>query len=538
MSEEKSQNKIKRIYRTVRPLLFGCVTGIITGVVLSLFLICSRIIISFAFGMYRAADTPLAVVCVIALALLCCLLSAIIQDLVPHSKGSGIPLAEGCARGMLRTSWLKSTAALIIGSFLSFASGLPVGSEGPSICTGGLIGDGLGKAAKSDELRRYLITGGASAGLAVAFNAPLTGVAFALEETHRRFSPGILVAAFSTVIPAVAISRLLFWAFGHSAYLSSLGIDAGTTILPYLAQASYSGVADFFSVCGIALICGIACAGLATLFNYVVFALGGIFGKIKNSALRLLPVFALTVICGFSFSVAIGSGEATLETLFEDTSPTLWIIFAALAVRFVLTALAGGSGASGGLFLPMIAISGLFGTIAARLCVMCGLPNEYIPNIVILCIASFFAASVRAPISAVAMAIELTASFANLLPVTVAVGIATAAAGIMRSAPLYERLMENIQASEFVAATAKDMTAECTVKEDSPVCGKRIRDVLWIYNSLVTSLDRQGTYIVPDGETTLTAGDKLVIRAERVSPDEFISVLSEYVTVENYYETK
>lgn len=517
----------QNVFRTIRPFLYGCITGIICGAVIALFLVCSKVVISFAFDVYSLERAPLAVICTLILVLLCCLLVAVLQTLIPQSKGSGIPLAEGCARGMLKVKWLRTAAALIAGSLLAFLSGMPLGSEGPSIGVGGLIGEGVGQATKKPiHFRRYLITGGASAGLAAAFNAPLTGIAFALEETHRRFSPSILLAAFSAVIPAVIVSQLMFWGFGQIEYLASLGVKQGAAVLPFLEQKSYAAITDMLIVCGIAAVAGALCAAIACAFNCCIFALGKLFAKIKSASLRLIPAFMLTAVCGLIIARSVGTGEATFAHVSIDTA--LGTLILLLALRFLLTAAASGSGATGGLFLPMIAIGGLLGTVIAKVAVKCGLDSAYAPNIIMLCVSAFFAASARAPISAIAMAVELTMSFANLLPCAVAVGLATAIAGLLKSAPLYERMMENLYRD--AVKDGEDITVAGTIPACSFICGKRIRDVLWPHNSLVVELNRAGVEIVPDGETVLLEGDKLTIRAENVNSAEFTVQMQDYIT--------
>ena len=517
--------RLKRMPRLVAACL---ITGISAGAFVALFLTCAKVVMSFIFARYAERNDALTAVCIVTLALLCCFAAAIVQTLCPSAKGSGIPLAEGAARGMLRVKWLRTAAALTVGSMISFACGMPLGSEGPSIGVGGLIGDGIGRTAKKPlEFRRYLITGGSSAGLAVAFNAPLTGVAFALEETHRRFSPNILLAAFSAVVPAVLVSQLIFWGLGHDPYLYSIGIRAGASILPFLAQTQYADVGVFFSVCGIAAVCGAVTAAFAVAFNCAIAVLGKSFSKIKSRTLRLLPAFLFTCAIGFALFKTVGSGEKTLESALHGAA--LWMLFALLVARFVTTAVASGSGATGGLFIPMIAIGGILGAIFVKVCALCGLPAEYAGNIVMLCISAFFAASVRAPISAIAMALELTASFANLLPCAIAVAVATAIAGVARSEPLYERMMKEMQNAAPTSSGRKNVAVRGLVTSDSIACGKLIRDVLWPYNSLVTELIRGDLDIVPDGETKLSEGDILVIRAELVEPQAFRDELKDYI---------
>ncbi len=514
----------------LQPLLYGCITGVATGAFLALFLVCSRIMIDFAFNLYAGRDGALAVVCIITLALLCCFLTAIVQTLCPAAKGSGIPLAEGAARGMLRVKWLATAAALVTGSFLAFLSGMPLGSEGPSVGLGGLIGEGVGKTAKKpNSFRRYLITGGASAGLAVAFNAPLTGLCFSFEETHRRFSPFILAAAFSAVVTATLTSQAIFYGFGFIPYLKGLGISAGFTVLSFLKQTAPDSAAHFFALCLAALVCGAVCALLGTAFNRAIKALSALFSKIRTPFLRLLPAFLTAVCFGLVLYLSVGSGEAMLAELTSEA--TLGVLFGLLAMRFVSTALASGSGATGGLFLPMIAIGGILGCIAQSAIEACGLVG-YSNNIIIICICAFFASSVRAPITAIAMSMELTGGFVNLVPCIIAVAAAAVITDLTRTQPLYERMLESLVNGTPGPRGAKDIVIKGVVGEHSPVAFMRVRNVLWPYNSLVTELDRGGAALVPDGETTLLPGDVITVRAENVDPNFFGAEIAEYIDVD------
>ncbi len=516
-------------HSVLAPLVYGLITGVLCGAFIALFLICARVTIDFSFGLYKMRDSALFVVCLLILALMCCLITAVVQTLCPDAKGSGIPLAEGCARGMLRVKWLRTAAALIVGSLSAFLCGMPLGSEGPSVGIGGLIGEGVGKTAKKPvEFRRYLITGGASAGLATAFNAPLTGVCFAFEETHRRFSTHILASAFSAVIAAVITSQCVFLAFGQIPYLNGLGIKAGFTVLPFLRQTAYKTAADMFKVCGAALLCGSVCALLGVGFNRLTAVLAPLFGKIKSASLRLLPAFILAVVCGLSLYLTAGSGEAALAEV--GTEKTFLLLVLVLAVRFVSTATASSAGSTGGLFLPMIAIGGLTGTIAAKLCLLCGMNDAYTANIVIMCISAFFAASVRAPITAVALSAELTSSFVNLLPCIIAVTAAAIISDLSGTQPLYERMLDGLK-ENTPPIGAKTITVRGAITLGSPIAYMSVRNILWPYNSLVTELERGGEQLVPDGETQLMPGDRITVRAENVNPELFTSQINEYIEI-------
>lgn len=102
---------------------------------------------------------------------------------------------------------------MVAACLVCIVSGLTAGAEGPSMFIGATCGDGTSKMLKCTDMeRRYQLTGGACAGLAVAFNAPLTGIVFAFEEAHRRFTPAIFICAFSSVLSATITRNVLYQA--------------------------------------------------------------------------------------------------------------------------------------------------------------------------------------------------------------------------------------------------------------------------------------------------------------------------------------
>lgn len=335
-TQSKATLKVRFRRSLLHPLVFGLLTGISCGVIISLFTICARVVIDFALNIY-AQKAPLAIVCGIILLLLCCFLTAFVQYLRPAAKGSGIPLAEGAARGALVVNGVKDAAALAAGSLLAFVCGMPLGSEGPCVGIGGLVGESVGRACRQPTAyRRYMITGGSCAGLAVAFNAPLTGIAFAFEETHRRFTPALFAASLSAVAAAVCVAQAMYYGFGHLPYLNGLGVGVGFSIFPqFRLTDTASGLAV---LCGVALVCGIACGIIGVVFNQLTKLFSAVFGKIRSNVLRLLPVFVLTGVFGWTVYQTIGSGEATLHSI---TTNSAWLlIVGVLCVRLCLTALA------------------------------------------------------------------------------------------------------------------------------------------------------------------------------------------------------
>ena len=129
----------------------------------------------------------------------------------PMISGSGIPQVEAEISGYLKADWLKTLLAKFAGGVICLFAGLSLGREGPSIQMGAMSGKGLSAVLHRNRTEeKYLMTCGASAGLAAAFNAPLAGIMFALEEVHKNFSAYVLVPVMISSIVADFLSKYIF----------------------------------------------------------------------------------------------------------------------------------------------------------------------------------------------------------------------------------------------------------------------------------------------------------------------------------------
>ena len=129
----------------------------------------------------------------------------------PMATGSGIPQVEGLVLYGLKMKWYSILFVRFLGGIVASFFGVSLGREGPSIQIGASGSQALAKKISKSKLEEnYLITGGAAAGLSAAFNAPLSGIVFALEEVHRSFSPLILIAATTASLTADVVSKYFF----------------------------------------------------------------------------------------------------------------------------------------------------------------------------------------------------------------------------------------------------------------------------------------------------------------------------------------
>ncbi|MDE5897185.1 MAG: chloride channel protein, partial [Clostridia bacterium] len=192
-------------------VVVGGLTGLFAGIVVTLYNLLASMTEEFASGYYGFfRDNPAFIpLLFLALALGSVVIGGTLKFL-PMIRGSGIPQTEGATRGLIHYKWWQVLPAMFAASLFTIFMGLSAGSEGPSLTVGGACGYGVSDLLKRNAMvRRYQITGGACAGLAVAFNAPLTGMAFAFEEAHKRFTPEVFICAFSSVIVAVLTRNLL-----------------------------------------------------------------------------------------------------------------------------------------------------------------------------------------------------------------------------------------------------------------------------------------------------------------------------------------
>ncbi len=495
----------------------GAAIGAITGLLIVAYRLSLSKAGQFLAFAYRSisSNTFLIIPWLVALCVVGIILGAMVRK-NPLISGSGIPQTEGVLLGKLEMNWLSVILGKFAGGVLSIGAGLSLGREGPSVQLGAAVGQGFSSVLKRRKVEeRYLITGGASAGLAAAFNAPLAGMMFALEELHKNFSPLVLLSSLSAALTAGLVASGFFG-------LEPVFTFKGLTALP---------LGDYLYL----LPLGIAAGLTGTLFNAVLLGAQKAYSAqtlIPRRAIILVPLLA-SVAFGLYLPQVLGGGHELIMELISANVPlaTLAVLFLA---KFCFTMLCYGSGAPGGIFLPLLTVGALagniYGSVTGRLF---GLDGSFVNNFIILSMAGCFSAIVKAPITGIILITEMTGSFNHLLSVSLVSIVAYIASDLLSSRPIYESLLERILRArgekDADGGDARKAILEFAVCLGSPLDGKLVRDVAWPPLSLLVAVKRGGREIIPHGDTRILPGDYLIVltdECERPASQSAISALA------------
>ena len=197
--------------------IFGGVTGILTGAVISLYKLCAEHVIHFSAHTYEKLREHMLYVPIVlvAFAAIAALLHLIYKK-CPELKGGGIPSSIGISRGLLAFKWTRTLIGTFVLSLVTFLTGIPLGNEGPSVQIGTAAG-GITQYSSDKKHKawgRYLMTGGACAGFSAATGAPISGILFSIEEAHQRISPMIILVSSISVMFCRLTMELLCPLFG------------------------------------------------------------------------------------------------------------------------------------------------------------------------------------------------------------------------------------------------------------------------------------------------------------------------------------
>ena len=499
-------NKYKSLGNKKNKSILILLKSILVGLAVSVVVIAYRWVLTYAEGvatkMYNFFSENVVWIPVLFLAL--ATMGYFVGWLVSKNKmisGSGIPQLKGVLIGHFTQKWFATLWQKFIGGATAILGGLSLGREGPSIQLGAAVGDGIGnKIAESRQERKILMASGASAGLAGAFNAPLAGVLFALEEIFKYFSPVILLSTMSAAVIADFVSKEFF---GLNPIFN---FDVSTAVQ----------LQDYW----ILIILGVILGLLGALYNWLLLRTQGIYKKISklDTKVKMMIPFMMAGILGLTFPVVLGGGHHVIAELhIEQAIGVLLLIW---IVKFLFSMVSFGSGAPGGIFFPLLVLGGTIGAVFGKVFIdYLGYDSALFYNFVILAMAGYFTAIVRAPITGVVLIIEMTGSFNHLLSLTVVSLIAYVIADLVKSPPIYEALLENLirggsDGLDKETEKGKKVVIEMVVQHGSLIEEKQIKEIVWANRCLVVGVKRGETEVIPTGETIIKAGDFLIILTE------------------------
>ena len=354
----------------------------------------------------------------------------LVRRVSPYAGGSGIPHVEAVLREEIPHAPFHLIWVKFFGGVLAIGSGLALGREGPTVQMGASAAFLIGRVFRRNWPDcRVLFAAGAGAGLATAFNAPIAGAVFVLEELVRRFEPHIAIAAVGASATAIAVARLFL---GDAA-------DFHVEALSYpRAEAR-----PLFFVLG-------AAAGLAAVaYNRAILGAIALTERMPGRAEWCAAVIGLMVgtLAWFAPGL-VGGGDPITQRCLAGTE-ALSMLPLLFLLRFGLGTASYAAATPGGLFAPMLVLGAQLGLFFGLICRLAFPDLDIQPEgFAVVGMAAFFTGVVRAPLTGIVLVTEMTASVTMLLPMLGACFVAMLVPTLLRDAPIYDALREHTTARE------------------------------------------------------------------------------------------
>lgn len=427
-----------------RYVFFAALTGIFTGTVGSYFHLIIDTLMTWPqrLGEYFGGNNLIVAAAIITMC--CTVLSVfVVRRVAPEAGGSGVQEIEGAMEGLREVRWKRVLPVKFLMGITSISSGLVLGREGPTIHIGASLGAAVTDFFKVSETeRRGILAAGAAAGLACAFNAPLAGVLFIIEETHKQFP--YTFRTYMGVIAAALLATVMTQIIGGTAPdLSMPDVKASLEYLP--AFVVLGCVLGFI---GVALNGGIMWAVnfAARMQQRVPYLYPALIGLCIGALFIVLP-----------YSVT-GGEHIIMELAHQKTALVLLLLLA--CARFFTMIGSYSSGVPGGIFAPMLTLATCVGLAFSGLLEL-ALPSTMDAAPLAFAIAAMgglFTASVRAPVVGVVLTLELTAAYGMTMPLIATCLTANLVAQWIGGKPIYEQLLDRTLAQAGIKP--KDRPAE------------------------------------------------------------------------------
>ncbi len=318
-------------------------------------------------------------------------------------RGHGIP--EAIEAILINGSRVEPKVAFLkpISSAISIGSGGPFGAEGPIIMTGGAIGSMIAQLFHlTSAERKTLLVAGAAAGMSATFAAPLASVLLAVELLLFEWKPRSLVPVALASATAAILRR----------YLLGFG-----PLFPVPEHPLYIGVYGLLAC----VLVGVLGGALSALLTISVYAAEDAFHRLPIHWMWWPMIGGLVIgLGGLIFPQALGVGYDTIGALLQGNATT-HIILGVLFVKLLIWAVSLGSGTSGGVLAPLLMMGGALGGLEAMF-----LPHEGAGFWPLISMAAVLAGTMRAPLTSIIFAFELTHDGNVFLPLLIAGAVAHA----------------------------------------------------------------------------------------------------------------
>jgi len=366
---------------------------------------------------------------VIALLTSCCVgVARMLVQLEPSTTGSGIQHVEAVMHGEAKPSRFRALPIKFFGGLLSIGPGMALGREGPTVQIAAIIGSECGKLFRLRVIEQSLLyTAVAGAGLSIAFNAPLSGIAFSVEEISKKISIKRLMVAFTAVTSGIIVFRSYFG--------NSIEFVVGD-LLPESSMSLYSYIV--FSV---------LVGFIATLYSRTI--IGAL--NFSDSLSAISPVQKALII-GFGVGLlayfypnVVGGGDLQVQAILSGNSFLIPLILLMVG-RFFLGPICYSTGVPGGIFSPILLMGSGIGVLFV-LGVNPLLSQMTIGQLdpiafALVGMAAFFTVVVRAPLTGILLAIEMSGKVGLIIPLLIASVICTIIPVLLKQEPIYDALRD------------------------------------------------------------------------------------------------
>ena len=496
-SETKKDANLKDYAFLSTSLLTAVFRGFLVGIIVGLVVGSFRWLIEQGLGFVRslyqlAHQQPIWLFFMFAIYSVIALVLAFLMKREPEIKGSGIPQVEAELKGLLPSSWWAILWRKFIGGVLAIASGLMLGREGPSIQLGAMVGKGIACWSRLSQVEeRTLLASGAAAGIATAFNAPIAGLLFVVEEVYHHFSRLVWVSALTACLTANVISLRMF---GETPVLQM------PTNLPHLPLEDYWHF----------ILLGALLGGLGWVYEKVILFSPQVYtwlGKKLHLSSNLYSIIAFLAILpiGYYLPQLLGGGNSLIISL-PHLNIGVGLLLVYFVLRFIFSMISYASGLPGGIFLPILTLGALLGSAYGQFMVNMGIVSQAsLPLFLILGMSGYFGAISKAPLTAIVLVCEMVGDLQSLMGLGVVTLTAYVVMDLLKGVPIYEAMLER----SYQMERDDNQTTLIQIPVSEKLAGKRIADIKLPADVLIVNQRHQDTSQLVTGQTILRLGETI-----------------------------